>query len=67
MHPNPFFNQEIARHRHAELLREATQARLARTGPLERQPRRRLAAAQLTWLLHFPRMRTTAVEPVHDA
>jgi hypothetical protein len=63
MHPNPLLNQEIARHRHAELLREATQARLARTVRLERRPRRRLAEAQLSWLLRF-RRRTTVVEPV---
>jgi hypothetical protein len=67
MHTNPLLNQEIARQRHAELLREATQARLARRTPLERQPRRRLAAAQLTWLLPFHRTRTTAAEPVADA
>jgi hypothetical protein len=66
MHPNSFLNQEIARQRHAELLREATQERLARTARLERQPRQRLPAAQLTWLLHFRRTRTTVVEPVAD-
>jgi hypothetical protein len=63
MHPNPAQNQEIALHRHAVLLREATQERLARTARLERQPRQRLAAAQLSWLLRFPRRRTTVVEP----
>jgi hypothetical protein len=67
MYPDPFSNQEIAHHRHAELLREATQARLARTARLERRPRERLAATQLTWLPHFPRRRTTVVEPVPDA
>ncbi len=64
MYPNPFLNQEIARYRHADLLREATQARLARTARLERQPRERLAAARLTWLLHLPRRRKAVVEPV---
>jgi hypothetical protein len=67
MYPNPFSNQEIARHRHAELLRDATQARLARTGRPERQPRVRLAATQLTWLLHLPRRRKAIVEPVANA
>lgn len=67
MSPDPLLNQEIARHRHAELLREATQERLARTARLERQPRQRLAAAQLTWLLRFPRRRTTVVEPAANA
>lgn len=66
MHPNPLLNQEIARYRHAELLREATQARLARTAPLERQRRQWLPAAQLSWLLHLRRTRTTVVEPVAD-
>jgi hypothetical protein len=66
MHPHPLLNHEIARHRHADMLRQATQARLARAAPLERQPRR-LPAAQLTWLLHFRRTRTTAAEPVADA
>lgn len=64
---HPFLNQEIARHRHADLLREATQARLARTARLEGQPRQRLAGAQLTWLLRFSRGRTTVVEPVPNA
>jgi hypothetical protein len=67
MYPSSFSNQEIARHRHADLLREATQARLARTARLERQPRQRLAAAQLTWLLRFARRRTTVVEPAANA
>jgi hypothetical protein len=67
MYPNPFSNQEIARHRHAELLREATQARLARTARLERQPRERLAATQLTWLLHLPRRRKAVAERVANA
>jgi hypothetical protein len=56
-------NHEIPRQRHADLLREATQERLARTARLERQPRKRLAAEQLTWLLHFPRRRTAVAEP----
>ena len=61
---HPFVNQEIARYHHADLLREATQARLARTARLDRHPRkRRLAAARLTWLLHFPRRRTAVAEP----
>jgi hypothetical protein len=60
---NPSFHQEIVRHRHAELLREATEARLARTARFERQPRELSAAAQLTWLLHFPRRRTAVAEP----
>jgi hypothetical protein len=67
VHPNPLLNQEIARHRHADLLREAAQARLARTARLERRPRQRLAAAQLSWLLRFPRRRTTVVDPVANA
>lgn len=66
MYPNSFLNQEIARQRHAELLREATQERLARTVRLERQPRQQLPAAQLSWLLRFRRTRTTVVEPVAD-
>ena len=64
---HPLLHEEIARYRHAYPLTEATQARLARTARLERQPRQRLAAAQLTWLLRFPRRRTTAAEPVANA
>ena len=67
MYPSPLLYQEIARHRHADRLREATQARLARTALLERRPRQRPAAAQLTWILHFPRRRTTVIEPFADA
>jgi len=63
----PLLNQEIARYRHSDLLREAAQARLVRTARLERQPRQRLAAAQLTWLLHLLRKRTEVAERVANA
>jgi len=61
---NPSLNLEIARHRHADLLHAAAQERLARTARLERQPRERPAAAQLTWLLHFRRRSAAVAEPV---
>ena len=65
MSSNPFLNNcEIARDRHADLLHEAKQARLARTARLGRRRRQRLGAAQLMSVLHLPRRRTTVVEPV---
>jgi len=63
MYAHPLLNQEIARHRRADLVREGTQAQLVRTARLERHPRERLAAAQLTWLLDFLRRRTAVGEP----
>jgi len=60
---HPLLHEEIARYRHAYPLPEATQARLARTARLERQPRQRLAAAQLTWLLYFRRRSAAVAEP----
>jgi hypothetical protein len=68
MYSNPILNNwEIAHDRHADLLREATQARLARTARLGRRRRQRLGAAQLVSVLHLPRRRTTVVEPVANA
>jgi hypothetical protein len=54
MYPHPLIQQEIARYRHADLLREATQARL------EHGPRERLGAQRLPRLLHLRRAQAPA-------
>jgi hypothetical protein len=60
----PFIlHEEIARLRHAELLREAAQERLARTARLDRAPAPRVEWARLARLLHLRRAREVAPEP----
>ena len=58
-----FFHQEIARQRQADLLRDATQDRLARTARLGRAPAARVEAARLARLLHLRRPRQGAAQP----
>ena len=56
-------HQEIARQRQADLLREATQERLARTARLGTAPAARVEGARLARLLHLRRAREVAAEP----
>jgi hypothetical protein len=60
----PFIlNQEIARLRQADLMRAATQERLARTARLSRAPAARVEWARLARLLHLRQAREVAAEP----
>jgi hypothetical protein len=56
-------HQEIARQRQADLLRETTQERLARTERLDRAPAARMESTRLARLLHLRRARKVAAEP----
>ena len=61
MIPHPSIHQEIARQRHDDRLRAASQARLARTVWLEHEPSGRVAAMRLARLLRLRRARPAAV------
>lgn len=68
MFPDPSIHLEIARQRHDDRLREATQARLARTVRLEHEPSERVAAMRLARRLRLRRARAAAVvEPTPAA
>ncbi len=69
MTPHPSLLQEIARQRHGDFLREAAQARLARTVRLQDEPSEHVAA-RLARLLRLRRARPAAViepKPVTNA